>query len=111
MGEVDFLSGLDPFGFSRHDNLAHQVITSNQLTMHIHPLPAEGRPENFTGAIGQFQVKGDAQPATVAMGEPVLLTFSVAGVGNFDYVRCPALGGQKLENLCARSHDNFQSKR
>jgi hypothetical protein len=81
----------DPFGFSRHADLAHEVITSNQFTMHVHPLPDEGRPEHFTGAIGQFQVQGDAQPATVAMGEPVTLYYSIAGAGNFDYVRCPAL--------------------
>ena len=88
-------SGNDPFGFTRHTNLAHEVIASNQLTMHIHPLPLEGRPEHFTGVIGQFQVKGDAQPSTITMGEPVILTFSVAGVGNFDYVRCPALADDK----------------
>lgn len=84
-------SGLDPFGFTRHTNLAHEVITSNQLTMHIHPLPAEGRPDNFTGAVGQFAVSSAAQPATIAMGEPVTLTFAIRGSGNFDYVRCPAL--------------------
>jgi hypothetical protein len=84
-------SGFSPFGFSRHDNLAHEVITSNQLTMRIHPLPTEGQPARFTGAIGRFQVIGDAQPETVALGEPVTLTFSVAGVGNFDYVPCPTL--------------------
>ncbi len=86
-------NNLDPFGgfFSRHADLAHESISSNQFTMHIHPLPEEGRPAHFTGAIGQFQVTGDARPASVAMGEPVELNFTVSGEGNFDYVRCPAL--------------------
>ena len=77
--------------FNRRANLAHEMIDSNLLTMHIMPLPEEGRPEHFTGAIGQFQVTGDAAPASVAVGEPVRLHFTVSGEGNFDYVRSPAL--------------------
>jgi hypothetical protein len=87
-------NNLDPFFggfFSSHANLAHGPISSNLLTMHVHALPEEGRPAHFTGAIGQFQVTGDAQPASVAVGEPVTLYFSVAGEGNFDYVRSPVL--------------------
>jgi hypothetical protein len=67
------------------------MITSNQLIMHIRPLPDDGRPANFGGAVGQFRVTSDAQPAVVAMGDPVILTFGVSGVGNFDYVHCPVL--------------------
>jgi hypothetical protein len=83
----------DLFGgfFSRHANLAHEAIDSNQLNIHVNALPTEGRPAHFTGAIGQFQVTGSAQPGSVAVGEPVTLNFSVSGEGNFDYVRCPVL--------------------
>ncbi len=83
----------DPFSgfFNRQPDLAHEPIPSNQVIMHVHALPTEGQPVHFTGAIGQFSVTGDAQPATVTVGEPVTLYFSVSGEGNFDYVRCPAL--------------------
>lgn len=74
-----------------HPQVAHELIPSNQLTIHVHPLPQEGRPANFTGAIGDLKVTGDAQPQTVAVGEPVTLRFAVSGTGNFDYVRCPSL--------------------
>jgi BatD DUF11 like domain len=86
-------SNVDPFAgfFNRHQNLAHQMIASNQLTIHVRPLPDEGRPEHFSGAIGEFKVIGDAAPSIVAMGDPVKLHFTVTGVGNFDYVRCPFL--------------------
>lgn len=92
-------NNFDPYGgiFSRRANLAHESISSNQLTMHVHALPVEGQPAHFTGAIGQFQVTGqikptgEAQPESVALGEPVILRFTISGEGNFDYVRCPAL--------------------
>ena len=86
-------SGFDPFsGFpNRQANLAHESIGSNQLTIHVHPLPTEGQPAHFTGAIGQFNVTGEARPDSVVIGEPVTLRYIVRGEGNFDYVRCPVL--------------------
>ena len=83
---------LDPFYNSgRRQNLAHEMITSNLLVVHVHPLPDVGRPAHFSGAIGQFKVTGDAIPTSVSAGEPVELNFSVSGIGNFDYVRCPVM--------------------
>jgi len=84
-------SGLDPFGFTKNTNLAHDMITSNQYIMHIHPLPEAGRPADFSGAVGLFVVAADAQPAVIPAGQPVTVTLDVRGVGNFDYVRCPVL--------------------
>jgi hypothetical protein len=83
----------DPFGplFGRPPQLMHKDIVSNKLVMHILPLPDQGRPAGFTGAIGKFQVSGNAVPANVGVGEPVTLRFTVTGTGNFDYVRSPAL--------------------
>ena len=84
-------SGLDPFGFTRNTNLAHDMITSIPYIMHIHPLPEAGRPADFSGAVGLFVVAVDAQPAVIAAGQPVTVTLDVRGAGNFDYVRCPVL--------------------
>jgi hypothetical protein len=83
----------DPFGplFGRPSQLMHKDILSNKLVMHILPLPDEGKPASFTGAIGKFQVTGNATPASVNVGDPVTIRFTVTGTGNFDYVRAPAL--------------------
>jgi hypothetical protein len=83
----------DPYTnfFPSRENLAHEPVPSNATVIHVHELPTEGRPTNFSGAIGQFTVTGGAQPLTVAVGEPVTLHFTVSGQGNFDYVRCPTL--------------------
>jgi len=94
--------------FGRQAVLAHEMISSNQLTMHVLPLPEEGRPAHFTGAIGNFNVAGEAQPATVGVGEPVTLRFEVRGEGNFDYVRCPALADDPAwKTYTPRSGTNY----
>jgi hypothetical protein len=86
-------SSFDPWGgfLNRHNDLAHDMIASNLITMHILPLPTEGQPADFTGAIGNFEASGDVQPTSVAIGEPFTVTFSVSGEGNFDFVRCPTI--------------------
>ena len=88
--------------YGRQPNLAHEMIASNLIIMHVQPLPTEGRPEHFTGAIGHFKVTGEAQPETVNLGEPVTLRFAISGDGNFDYVRCPGAGRRRgVEGLRA----------
>jgi hypothetical protein len=86
-------SRMDPFTnyFPGRPALAHESIPSNQLTIHVHQLPTDGKPASFSGAIGQFTVTGASQPDTVTVGEPVTLHFTVTGQGNFDYVKCPVL--------------------
>ena len=83
----------DPFGnlFFHRPDLEHQLVDSNPMLFHVHPLPLEGKPDNFTGAIGDLKVTGSAGPTSVTVGQPVTLHFSVSGEGNFDYVKCPSL--------------------
>jgi hypothetical protein len=103
----------DPFGplFGRPSQLMHKDILSNKFVIHILPLPDEGRPASFTGAIGRFQVSGNATPATVGVGEPVTLRFTVTGQGNFDYVRPPALAASPAwKSYVASSKITYQDK-
>jgi len=103
----------DPFGplFGRPSQLMHKDILSNKLVMHILPLPDEGRPASFTGAIGKFQVTGNATPASVNVGDPVTIRFTVTGTGNFDYVRAPALGADPAwKSYVASSKITYQDE-
>jgi hypothetical protein len=103
----------DPFGplFGRQSQLVHKEIPSNKLVMHVLPLPDEGKPAGFTGAIGQFQVSGAAEPATVGVGEPITLRFVITGTGNFDYVRPPALANDPAwKTYIASSKTNYSDE-
>ncbi len=92
-------TGLDPFfdqffqnfpmpGFGRAENIE---AATDSRTLDVQPLPKEGRPENFSGAVGQFTMKAAADPKTAGAGEPVTLTVSVEGRGNFDAMAPPEL--------------------
>ena len=52
----------------------------------ITPLPEEGRPDVFRGAVGEFVVRASAKPLRVAAGDPITLSFLVGNVDENDSV-------------------------
>ncbi len=87
--------GGSPFNDSFFDNFFGGLqrkpiqVTSPELHFETIELPDKGRPENFTGAIGDFQLTVSASPKEVEVGEPITLTLEIAGKGNFDRVEAP----------------------
>ena len=55
----------------------------------VKPLPAEGRPAGFSGAIGRFSVRTTVSRTNVAAGEAITVTWSVYGRGSFNSVQSP----------------------
>lgn len=90
-------TGLDPFfdqffnnfpGMGRAENIA---VRTSPRKLEVLPLPKEGQPENFNGAVGQFTLEAKAAPKSTGAGEPVTLKLSVSGRGNFDAIAAPKL--------------------
>jgi hypothetical protein len=65
------------------------TVSSPVSDLKVLPLPTEGRPKDFTGAVGNFQVASDIAPAHPAAGDPLTLRLHVSGTGNFDRVDSP----------------------
>ena len=84
----------DPFfdRFFRGEQKRKVTLASKDTQVKILTIPEEGKPADFSGAIGQFELTADASPKEVAVGDPVTLKLIVAGSGNFDRVKAPELG-------------------
>jgi len=90
---------LDSFGFGGDAFGARQSfeplsIPSNSPTLTVLPLPEAGRPDPFSGLIGEFSISAEASPVEVSVGDPVTLTVRISGPEFLDYVRLPALADQ-----------------
>ena len=57
----------------------------------VKPLPVEGRPAGFSGAIGRFSVRASVSRTNVAAGEAITVKWSVYGRGSFNSVQSPQL--------------------
>jgi len=70
-------------------------LTSVRKNMRVLPLPKAGRPENFRGAVGQFKLRASASPQDGMVGDPITLSMTINGTGNFDRVSCPLLASSE----------------
>jgi hypothetical protein len=62
------------------------TLKAPETTFSVLSLPSAGRPAGYSGAVGSFDVRFQAMPAKVALGDPLTVTLSVEGQGNFDRV-------------------------
>ncbi len=58
----------------------------------VSPLPEEGKPDNFTGAIGNFSLENvTVSPDALTVGEPCTIFAKIVGIGNFPRIQEPKL--------------------
>jgi hypothetical protein len=67
------------------------TVTSDPIPLVVRPVPEEGRPHTFTGAVGQFSMRGWVEPDRVVAGEAAVLTVEVWGAGNVRTLPPPSL--------------------
>lgn len=66
-------------------------IRSASPRVTVLPLPEAGKPDDFRGAVGQFEMESSVEPLSVASGEPVQIKLEISGSGNVKAVGPPAL--------------------
>jgi hypothetical protein len=66
-------------------------LSSDSVRITVLPLPQEGRPASFNGAVGRYELAALLEPATVTVGDAATLTVEVRGVGNVKALPPPAL--------------------
>ncbi len=106
--------GNDPFGdsfgdsfFSGFFNRAQQVqLKSKPITVTVEPIPAKGRPRDFTGTVGQWSMSAKLDRKQAKVGDAVTLEVRIFGEGNIMAVgkpQLPALTGFKTYETVSSS--------
>ncbi len=83
----------DPFfsdPFSQFGERREIEINSEPVAFEVKPLP-QNAPPSFSGAIGNFTMTTEAKPKSVQVGDPITVTSTISGRGNFDRVNAPAV--------------------
>jgi hypothetical protein len=68
------------------------TLENAPVTITVRPLPEEGQPENFSGAVGQFRLSATPSSGTLVQGNAYRLDVLLEGSGNLPVIGPPSLG-------------------
>jgi hypothetical protein len=83
--------GGDPF-FRQFFNQGEQkqvMLTTEPFAVESVPLPKQGKPANFAGAVGDFRMTSTAGPTDLTAGDPITVRVQITGHGTLDAVSLP----------------------
>lgn len=80
----------DPF-FNRNYQNVQMNLQSNAVSIDVRPLPSEGKPVSFSGAVGNFSLSADIDRTELKTNEPITLKISITGKGNIELIDPPQI--------------------
>ncbi len=81
------------FGRNEVSMSRREVARAEAIVIEVKSPPEKGRPADYTGAIGRFNLRVTAKPTRVEQGQPITLTISLSG-SSMDGVAGPDLAKQ-----------------
>ena len=80
----------DIFGRRRMTRV-NRTISAGKRIINVKPLPIEGRPDNFSGAVGDFNLSVSTNKPTLDANEALELNIRVKGIGNLKLFKLPSI--------------------
>jgi len=77
----------DPFSTERRP----LDVRSDPIALNVLPLPEEGKPAGFSGAVGAFTLQVTALPTELDAGDPITVRMTVSGTGSLAEAGPPAI--------------------
>jgi hypothetical protein len=86
----------------------HVVLESKPVTIHVKPLPEEGKPMDFNGAVGKYSLLASIDSKEVDTGDAALLSIIVKGSGNLPVINAPMVSWPaNMESYDVSSKENI----
>ena len=86
--ELQYALPLSYSFFSREEG---RVLRTDSVVLVARETPVEGRPANYSGAVGELSIAAAVRPARARVGDPAVLTLTVSGIGNINMLPRPAV--------------------
>ena len=69
----------------------HIILESKPVTIHVKPLPEEGKPADFNGAVGKYSIAASLNTREVDTGDAANLSVAIKGTGNLPVINAPTI--------------------
>jgi len=70
---------------------ATKTVKAGDLSINVRELPEEGKPSNFSGAVGDFELSVDASRTSLEANESTQIKVKITGKGNLKLLSIPEL--------------------
>jgi hypothetical protein len=87
------------------ENKDYFAIKSNDIKVNISPLPLEDKPLNFSGLIGEFEIKSEVDKDFLKEDDYLVLTVTIKGTGNI--MSIPDVEAPLVDKLRDYQNDTF----
>ena len=85
-------------------------VRSNKVVINAKALPEEGKPKNFSGAVGQFKMNTSVDKKEVSANESVNFDVEIVGSGNFNIINLPEVkASNNLEKFAPKKRDAYKT--
>jgi len=80
----------DPFFSNQFQNVRIEM-QSNPIKLNVKPLPIEGKPSGFSGAVGQFNIQASIDNESLMVNDAVTIKLTISGNGNLELINTPEI--------------------
>ena len=80
-----------PLSYSFFSREESRVLRTDSVVLIALDPPLDGRPPNYSGAVGELSIAAEVRPARARVGDPAVLTLKVSGVGNINMLPRPTV--------------------
>ena len=93
----------DPF--FEEANGTNYYVYARPLEVEVLPIPEQGRPMPYLGAVGRFAIVAKCEQPRIKQGAVLRLTFAIRGEGNLEFLGVPALDDWKGLHLLGKKEE------
>lgn len=68
-----------------------KTLKTNRLKLTVQPLPETGKPSQFSGAVGEYQISAQVDRSSIEAGHALTLSVQISGRGSMQTVTAPQL--------------------
>jgi hypothetical protein len=110
--EIDAPDAMNNFfsGFINFSPGQTKILKTEVIEVKVLPLPQGGKPYDFSGAVGDFKIKGSVDKKDASTNDPITLTVTVGGSGNMKSIKDIKFnsydGFKKYDTIVANTSDN-----
>ncbi|MBU0650728.1 BatD family protein [bacterium] len=95
-------------GFDVFSSGVMKVFKTEPLTVNVLPLPEQGKPANFSGTVGEFNMNSSINKTEITQGDALTLSIEINGEGNISSLKLPEI--PELDNFDVYAPERTSAK-